>query len=214
MQKKYSESSLPNVDLSHRQGGSGSNLQVIVRCRPMLQKDLMSNETESVSVVSDNTLIMTETYDIDGHSVQVSEKARKLQFEFTKIFPKASTNQDIYNYTCKPMLKELFEGLNGTVFAYGASQSGKTFTMMGTVESPGIVALSVNDLVAMTEASSHSGTVLKMSFVEIYNEVLRDLLVDNDKPLEIREDPVKGIVLSGVSEITTTVKKDIMKMIK
>lgn len=56
--------------------------------------------------------------------------------------------------------------------------------------------------------------VLKVSYVEIHNENLRDLLVPEDKPVDIREDPVKGIILHGVSEVPTTQKKEVLKMIK
>jgi len=165
-----------------------------------------------VQVINETTLIISEPYDADGHPS--TEKSRKLQFEFQKVFSKTSSNQEVYNYTTRPLLDGLFDGLNATIFAYGASQTGKTYTIMGNGENSGIIGFAVNDLTTMMESGERMGAVLKISYVEIYNEVIRDLLSTDEKNIDIREDPVKGIFLNNVSEVSTTIKKDIMKMIK
>ena len=125
------------------------NLQAVVRCRPPIEKDIIKNIGECVSVISDNALIVTETYDAEGHTG--SDNSRRLQFEFSKVFSKVSTNQEIYNYAVKPLLPGLFEGLNATVFAYGAAGSGKSFTIMGSNETPGLIGQSVNDLLSLMD---------------------------------------------------------------
>jgi kinesin family protein 18/19 len=211
MSKKYNGDNLPDLDLGTKQGVS-SNLQVAIRCRPMLEKDLVRGSAECVQVINETTLIISEPYDADGHPS--TEKSRKLQFEFQKVFSKTSSNQEVYNYTTRPLLDGLFDGLNATIFAYGASQTGKTYTIMGNGENSGIIGFAVNDLTTMMESGERMGAVLKISYVEIYNEVIRDLLSTDEKNIDIREDPVKGIFLNNVSEVSTTIKKDIMKMIK
>lgn len=210
MQKKYNGDNLPDLDLNYK--GTSSNLLAVVRVRPLMEKDLVSNALECVTVINDTTMVISEPYDSDGHTA--SEKTRKLQFEFPKVFPKTSTNQEIFGYTTKSLLPGLFEGLNATVFCYGAAHSGKTFTIFGNNETQGITGFILADLQSMVESSQYSGAVMKVSYVEIYNEVIRDLLVADEKNIDIREDPIKGTVLINISEITTSSKKDILKALK
>jgi Kinesin motor domain len=210
MHKKYNGDNLPDLDLNVK--GASSNLLAVVRCRPLLQKDLMNNSHECVSLLSDSLLLISEPYDTDGHTG--SEKTRKLQFEFPRVFSKNTTNQEVYNQTAKPLLPGLFEGLNATVFCYGAAQSGKTHTMMGNNEQQGLISYALDDLQTMIEAPERMGSVMKVSYIEIHNEVIRDLLVADDKNIDIREDPVKGTIVVNISEFTTSVKKDILRAIK
>lgn len=104
-------------------------------------------------------------------------------------------------------------GLNATIFAYGATGAGKTYTIQGNGESPGILMQSVNDLMEAFESDSIFKASIKLSYIEVYNEVLRDLLVTEDKHINIREDPEKGVVVSGASIFNTTSKKDIKTLI-
>lgn len=209
--KKYNGENLPDLDLSAR-GPASSNLAVVVRCRPQSEKDLLKNSPECVTVLNDALMTVTEPFDLEGHPG--SEKAKSLSFEFSRVFPKTASNQEVYGQTGKPFIQGLFEGVNATVFAYGARSSGKTFTMLGAGDEQGIVSFCINDVLAQMDSSERVGSVLKVSFVEIFNEVVRDLLVGDDKNLDIREDPVKGVTLNGVSEVPTSLKKDIMKMLK
>ena len=210
MQKKYNGDNLPDLDLNYK--GVSSNLLAVVRCRPLLERDLVSNAMECVTVVGEGTLMLSEPYDVDGHTG--SEKTKKLQFEFPKVFSKVTTNQEIYGYTTKNLLPGLFEGLNATIFCYGAAHSGKTFTIFGNNETQGVTGYVLGDLQSMVESPENSGAVMKISYVEIYNEVIRDLLVADEKNVDIREDPLKGTSLINVSEITTSSKKDIQKALK
>lgn len=86
--------------------------------------------------------------------------------------------------------------------------------MLGSEENPGILKQSVNDLMNMFESEKYSRAVMRFSYIEVYNEILRDLLVADDKPIDIREDPEKGIIINGVSEVVTTSKREVNTMIK
>lgn len=108
----------------------------------------------------------------------------------------------------------MFEGLNATIFAYGATAAGKTYTMLGNDENPGVLKQSVNELMNMFESDKYYQATLRFSYIEVYNELLRDLLVAEDKPIDIREDPEKGIIINGVSEVVTTSKREVNTMIK
>jgi len=89
------------------------------------------------------------------------------------------------------------------VFAYGTTGSGKTYTMSGTNENPGIMFLIIKGLFDKVGNESNEKKIdIKVSYVEIYNEVIRDLLVSNSKEtyLDLRDDPERGVCLAGVTE--------------
>lgn len=81
------------------------------------------------------------------------------------------------------------QGYNASVFAYGATGAGKTYTMLGTEENPGIMMLSIDELFnSIEDYSRERDYKIKVSYVEVYNENIRDLLTERDEYLELRED--------------------------
>lgn len=107
------------------------------------------------------------------------------------------------------------QGYNASVFAYGATGAGKTYTMLGTEENPGIMMLSIDELFNCIEKyQSERDYKLKVSYVEVYNENIKDLLTERNDCLELREDNVKGVCVAGVTEIMTTNVEEIMRYIR
>lgn len=110
------------------------------------------------------------------------------------------------------MVDDIVDGYNATCFAYGATGAGKTYTyffvlivarrMLGTLESPGLITLTLRRLFKMMEDRvSERNYQLKFSYLEIYNEVIRDLLgEDPTQLLDLREDPTKGLSVAGLTE--------------
>lgn len=94
------------------------------------------------------------------------------------------------------------QGYNACVFAYGTTGSGKTHTMAGTPENPGIMYLIIKGMFDNIMNEPDKQIEIKVSYVEIYNEVIRDLLVANSKEtyLDLRDDPEKGVCIAGVTE--------------
>ena len=83
----------------------------------------------------------------------------------------------MYKKTTKFLLDGVLEGFNATVFAYGATGHGKTYTMLGTVEKPGVMYLSIKDLFnAIKIKNNEKEITVKLSYLEIYNENIRDLI--------------------------------------
>ena len=106
-------------------------------------------------------------------------------------------------------------GLNTAIFAYGATGSGKTYTILGNKEEPGIMSHMVYDQFSMKDQVQNEKIVtFKISYIEVYNEILRDLQTSVDKPVDIREDPAKGIQLVGINDIIANNRKEVMTMIK
>ena len=85
-------------------------------------------------------------------------------------------------------MEGVLQGRNGTVFCYGATGAGKTYTMLGTMESPGVMVLAIKDLFSKVRQRSYDGNYsIQLSYLEIYNETVRDLLSPG-RPLHLRED--------------------------
>ena len=115
----------------------------------------------------------------------------------------------------EPYITDLLNGFNVTAFAYGATSAGKTFSIFGPHNSPGLLSLSIQHIYNIVERK-YRGRDYKITFslVEIFNENLRDLLLLNEQAsagievfsqnpaLEVRDDPVKGIKVAGIKEIT------------
>lgn len=85
-------------------------------------------------------------------------------------------------------MEAVLEGRNGSVFCYGATGAGKTYTMLGTMENPGVMVLAIKDLFAKVRERSLDGNhTVHLSYLEVYNETVRDLLSPG-RPLILRED--------------------------
>jgi kinesin family protein 18/19 len=82
----------------------------------------------------------------------------------------------------------VLQGRNGTVFCYGATGAGKTYTMLGTIENPGVMVLAIKDLFLKVRQRSHDGShSIQLSYLEVYNVTVIDLLSPGT-PLLLRED--------------------------
>ena len=149
---------------------------------------------ESVKVIS-NTSLSVSGDNLNKKNNQIKEQ----QFFFDYVFDKNSSQQEIYTKTTKPLLEGIIEGYNATVFAYGATGSGKTYTMLGTQTERGIMPRSVTDLFKILQNHKKKEFKIQVSYIEIYNEEIRDLLGEREE-LKLHEDPVKGIIIQGVKE--------------
>lgn len=109
-----------------------------------------------------------------------SKSSRNTQFMFDKLFDMNTTQDTVYNDTCSSILSSVLNGYNGTIFAYGATGCGKTYTINGDIDDPnkmGVLPRIINDLyIGMEKNSSERDCEIYVSFLEIYNEKIRDLL--------------------------------------
>ena len=132
------------------------------------------------------------------------------RFSFDSCFKSKDNQETVYNACAKPMVQELLQGYNCTLFAYGQTGSGKTYTMMGDLnnnEKKGILPRLAEDLfLQVGKAAQHARKfTIKLSFIEIYMERIRDLLADDhctDQPysLKLRNDEDSGVFVDGVIE--------------
>ena len=87
--------------------------------------------------------------------------------------------------------------------------------MLGQVGSPGIMDLTLNEVFDEIEKiNMYKDSIIKVSYLEVYNETIKDLLSSNDTNLDLREDPIKGICISGLGEFEVKTKNIVMNLIK
>jgi centromeric protein E len=99
-------------------------------------------------------------------------------------------------------VSSVVNGINGTIFAYGQTSSGKTHTMQGGGDSIGVLQLAAEEIFSLIEANDSREYILRVAYMEIYNENLRDLLsADGNSPVQIREDPKLGVYIQCREEV-------------
>ena len=174
-----------------------SSITVAIRIRPLNQKEVNLSSVEGIKVISTNSLLIANDSSINNKK---ANQIKEQQFFFDYVFDKNTSQQKIYESTTKNLLPGIIEGFNATVFAYGATGSGKTYTMLGTSKEKGIMPRSISDLFKLLNNKKSKVFTMKVSYIEIYNEIIRDLLLDGNI-IDIHEDPVKGVFLQGANEI-------------
>ncbi|GAA0153899.1 hypothetical protein LIER_12027 [Lithospermum erythrorhizon] len=156
-------------------------IHVSVRARP-----LSADEAES------------SPWCILGNSISIPNHTTK--FEFDRIFGENCKNNEVYNVRVQDIVSAAIHGFNGTVFAYGQTNSGKTHTMRGSRTEPGVICLAVRDLFDVIQQDMNREFLLRMSYMEIYNEEINDLLAPEHRKLQIHESVERGIFVAGLRE--------------
>lgn len=120
-------------------------------------------------------------------------QAKGSGYSLDNVFDEKWQNADVYAAVTGDLIKSVVEGFNATVFAYGQTSSGKTHTMRGTNEDPGIIPLAVSNIFNMIEATQGREFLLRVSYMELYNEQINDLLAIENRNLQIHESPDRGV---------------------
>ena len=145
----------------------------------------------------------TRAYRISGNTLSYSSNPAE-QFTFDGVYDSDTTQHDMYK-ACVPILDACIEGYNCTLFVYGQTGSGKTYTAYGSTDQPGIVPRLIDSVYHTIQHSSCDIEYsIKLSYVEIYNECVNDLLDINNRNLRLRESNDKSIIIENVTEIYST----------
>lgn len=177
--------------------GLMENVAVCIRVRPLTAREAQRGDADVLATDAARQLV--SVCDSQGRALPGKSNA----FQYDHIFDARSSTADMYARVARRIVRSTLEGINGTVFAYGQTSSGKTFTMQGEEGfAPGFLPLAVEDIFRYIEQSAERDFLLRVSFVEIYNEVVRDLLAGGDN-LKLREDPRKGVYVDCHEEIIT-----------
>lgn len=179
---------------------------VAIRIRPLAPNE---SGTRCLHAIN-NKMVMLEDQDNDKQ-----KRAMPRQYLYDMVFGESSTQEEVYEGTTKNLVQDVLNGYNATVFAYGATGSGKTHTMVGTSSNPGIMVRALNDIfLAAKKLSDNTEFTVTMSYMEIYNENIRDLLNPNSRYLDLRDDTRSGNVqVSGLTEVSTNSTEEVMQLL-
>jgi len=137
----------------------------------------------------------------ENASIQIEQVGKS--FRFDRVFGVNATQHEVFQVTALPLVHDVMQGFNATIFAYGQTGSGKTYSMMGDAKSEktkGIIPRLVDSIFQSIEDADHSMEfTVKLSYVEIYMERIRDLLDPEKNNLKIRESS-RGVWIQDVTE--------------
>ncbi|KAM3601788.1 uncharacterized protein V6R79_018953 [Siganus canaliculatus] len=176
-----------------------SAVKVCVRVRPLIARE-ESGASESEEPIQ----LFWKAEKKSIHLIDDGNSAKS--FSFDRVFTADETTNHLYQEIAKPLVVSSVQGYNGTIFAYGQTSSGKTFTMMGSDRVNGVIPLAVEDVFHTIKNCPKKEFLLRVSYMEIYNETVTDLLVDSwkRKPLEVRETINKNIYVADLTEELVT----------
>ncbi|KAG8279923.1 Kinesin-like protein kif19 [Homalodisca vitripennis] len=158
-------------------------------------------------------VIQTILVEEDKNDVLRQKRSSERKYVFDMAFGEDSTQEQVYVATTRGLVRDVLRGYNATVFAYGATGAGKTHTMVGSSQEPGIMVRALNDLFHTIDKQGHDYSV-SLSYLEIYNENIRDLLNPSSGALELRDDSRgRNIVVAGLTEITANSTQEVMALL-
>lgn len=176
-------------------------VRVIVRCRPFNNREKGLNSKKIVRIHKDIKQVQL----VNPEAPDEEPKT----FVFDAVFDDDCTQREVYQAAAEPLVRDVIEGFNGTIFAYGQTGAGKSWSMEGARSGPedlkGIIPKSFIQVFAEISANTNPSKqfLVQASYIEIYNENVRDLLCldpkDLDTPLDLKEDPDKGVYIKGLS---------------
>lgn len=181
-------------------------LKVVVRCRPINRKE----EAAGYERILDMDVKLGQVT-IRNPKATPGELAKT--FTFDAVYDANSKQADLYDETVRPLIDSVLQGFNGTMFAYGQTGTGKTYTMQGVWADPekrGVIPNSFEHIFTHISRSQNQQYLVRASYLEIYQEEIRDLLAkDQSKKMELKENPETGVYIKDLSSFVTKNVKEI-----
>jgi centromeric protein E len=176
---------------------SGDSIQVGIRFRPLNQR----NETgDSVAWRCDGTEV-----------TQLPSGSKK--FRFPVVFDSGSDTASLYKTMVLPLVSTAVAGYNCTMLVYGQTGSGKTWTMMGDADEPGVTPCAVHDLFGSIGSTPGREFLVRVCYLEVYNEEIRDLLAPGAGNLKLYDDPKRGPCVKSLKEVVVTSAEQALELI-
>ncbi|KAH0526459.1 hypothetical protein TsFJ059_009775 [Trichoderma semiorbis] len=146
---------------------------------------------------------------VDGRRSLIGYKGKEGgDYYYDNVFTTHDNNARVYDHMAKRLVRRVMEGYHGTVFAYGQTGTGKTFSMQGTASSPGVIPLAITDIFSYIRETPSREFLLRVSYLEIYNEKIHDLLsmasaggaAAPQEEIKLREDSKRGVYATPLKE--------------
>jgi hypothetical protein len=199
-----------NSSGSPNPGTFSENIKVSIRVKP--------NTANNHNDIKHRTIPRTTvdaSWAIRENQISSSEFG---DFKFDHVFQTPQPTAQVFDTAVKDLVGQVMAGYNGMVFAYGMTGSGKTHSMQGSNADPGIIPLAVNSVFDYIGINSPPYTMfkIKVSYLEIYNEQLRDLLAPSTSAddIRIRDDPRRGVRAIGAKEIEVDTPEALLQAIQ
>eukprot|EP00899_Mesostigma_viride_P011379 jgi/Mesvir1/20241/Mv13477-RA.3 len=196
--------------------GGDENFKVVVRLRPPLARELQAAKPfQNIVLVHKDGKALTVSENLNlvqkqGPGTPRSTAAESLvyathQFTFDHVYDQQADQKSVYEGSAKQAVLSTLLGYNATMIAYGQTGTGKTYTMEGIGSSPdlrGIIPRAIEDVFKYIQNDQSTGTkyLVRAAYLQIYNEVISDLLKPERTNLHIREDKKRGVFVEGLSE--------------
>ncbi|KAK6477446.1 kinesin-like protein KIF17 [Huso huso] len=174
---------------------ASESVKVVVRCRPMNERERALNCKAAVTMESARCQCFIQKPGATNEPPK--------QFTFDGTYYTNQTTEQMYNEIAYLLVEGVTEGYNGTIFAYGQTGSGKSFTMQGITDSPaqrGVIPRAFEHIFESIQCAENTKFLVRASYLEIYNEEIRDLLGNDTKQkLELKEHPERGVYVKELS---------------
>ncbi len=187
-------------------------IQVVVRCRPANSKEKEEKRQNIIGV------------DIEAKQISIKnplnyEEAPKF-FTYDGTYDENTQQKLFYEESCFSIIESTLEGFNSTIFAYGQTGCGKSFTMQGpsttNEDMRGVIPNSFAHIFQSVKATKDVEYLIRCSYLELYNEEIKDLLCNpkNAVKCDLKEDPQKGIFIKGLSDVVVENEDDLNRMLE
>lgn len=189
---------------------TSDNFKVVVRVRPPLPRELKGYRPyQCTSLVNESHRLITLSENLPsvvsrGTTTEDGLLYATYRFTFDHVYDQDNTQEEVYQQSAKQVVLSCLQGYNAAIIAYGQTGTGKTYTMEGELQGPlrGIIPRTVEDIFTYIENDPEPSSkyLVRASYLQIYNEVISDLLKPEKTNLMIREDQRRGVFVDGLSE--------------
>ncbi|KAF1930082.1 kinesin-domain-containing protein [Didymella exigua CBS 183.55] len=185
---------------------ASNTIKVVARFRPQNKIEIASGGEPIVDFKADDTC-------------SINSKEASGAFTFDRVFDMSSRQVDVFDYSIRPTVDDILNGYNGTVFAYGQTGAGKSYTMMGSDidddAGKGVIPRIVEQIFASILASpSNIEYTVRVSYMEIYMERIRDLLVPQNDNLAVHEEKNRGVYVKGLLEVYVSSVDEVYEVLR
>ncbi|GAA5834580.1 hypothetical protein JCM11251_007044 [Rhodosporidiobolus azoricus] len=182
--------------------GGRDNVLVCVRVRPPAAKLAAAHQA-----------VEEEAWDVDCGRGRLQQYAGGPEYSFDSIVT-GSENEEVYAAAGRDLVLDAMEGFDAVIFAYGQTASGKTFTLSGNHTNPGIIPQAVTEIFTFIRDHPEKEFLLRASYLEIYNETLKDLLDPDSGPIKIRQDDKKRFFVHPLREEVVTTEAQVAALLR
>lgn len=209
MKKKKSKKKL---SLPTEKNSKSESVVVHVRLRPFTSDEVKKKHKSAIQV-----------FDLDNKSIVIKKDGEKKRFNFNHLLNQDMSQEEIFNIVGLRVINGVLNGYNGTIFAYGMTGTGKTFSMLGKYnygkqedsnEDRGIIPRSLEKIFEHIDEDTEYDYSISVGFIQIYMEMIQDLLDPENSLIKIREIPGKGVYVDNTTWVTVKNVQQAMKTFK